>query len=108
MARTSTRGTGMPCLARYAYWASSSSSSRCGLSRLTVPSGLVSVMPQAWMTRRLNLSKARIMLSGAAEPPTTMRIPGTSFQRSGSFSSACRMPSQIVGTPAVAVTRSRS
>ena len=27
-----------------------------------------------------------------------MRMPGVSVQRAGSFSSACRMPAQIVGT----------
>ena len=61
-------------------------------------------MPQPCTTRRPCLSKSRIIASGAAAPPTTMRMPDGSFQRAGSCSSACRMPAQIVGTPAVSVT----
>src|SRR5680860_1072115 len=54
------------------------------------------------------LVEARIILSGAAAPPTIIRIPGCKFQRSGSFSIALRMPNQMVGTPAVTLTFSFS
>ncbi len=70
-----------------------------------MPSGAISVMPQACVTcspwRR---SKPSIIDRGAAEPPT---IIARSFERSyfsGSASSVWRMPIQIVGTPAVIVT----
>ena len=76
----------------------------CGFSVQTVAIGVVSVMPQGWMTRTPNLSKRRNSVSGAADPATTMRRPFSSRQRSGSLSSASRTPSQIVGTPPVSVT----
>ena len=41
---------------------------------LMVPIGLVSVMPQEWMTAMPRFSKARIMAGGAAAPPITTRL----------------------------------
>ena len=42
-----------------------------------LPSGVVSVMPQAWMVRTPWRSKPRIIASLAAEPPTAVRSPGS-------------------------------
>ena len=78
------------------------------LSSAAVPSGVISVMPQAWMVRMPWRSKPRIIASLAAEPPTAVRNAGSRDQRSGSASSAWRIPFQMVGTPAASVTRSAS
>jgi hypothetical protein len=63
-------------------------------------------MPHACTTRSPSASNLRIIASGAAEPPTTMRQLGTRSRFC--FSSCSRMPAQIVGTPAAQVTRSLS
>ena len=78
------------------------------LSSAAVPSGVISVMPQAWMVRTPWRSKPRIIASLAADPPTAVRNRGSNDQRSASASSACKIPFQIVGTPAANVTRSLS
>ncbi|MBV8976955.1 MAG: hypothetical protein JO261_10035 [Alphaproteobacteria bacterium] len=70
-----------------------------------MPSGLISVMPQAWMTvMPYFFSNASIIARGAAEPPITTRF------MSGSvlpvFSRYCSSASHTVGTAAVIVTRS--
>ena len=63
-------------------------------------------MPHACSTVRPCRSNARIIDSGAAEPPTTMRQPGVSVR--GARSSCSRIAVQIVGTPAATVTCSPS
>ena len=69
-------------------------------------SGLVSVMPQAWMIGTpKRLSKSRISLSGTAEPPQTMR--SSADARSGG-SCSWSMPCQTVGTAPDIVTRSET
>ncbi len=57
------------------------------------------------MRRPCRCSNASIIERGAAEPPTTIDLSRERSQPPGFASSACRMPSQIVGTPAVTVTR---
>ena len=66
-------------------------------------------MPQPWTTvLPWRCLKPAIIDRGAAEPPTSMECSFERSQRSGSLSSMPRMPIQIVGTPAVIVTPSRS
>ena len=73
----------------------------------TEPTGLISVMPQAWIMRApWRCSKSRASDSGIGAPPQmiTRRL-----EKSAPFSSAWRsMSSQIVGTPAATVTFSLS
>jgi len=45
-----------------------------GGSEQTVPSGLVSVMPQAWITFTPYSSNAFIIASGTAVPPIAVRF----------------------------------
>jgi len=65
-----------------------------------VPSGLVSLMPQAWITK-IPISRIRSMIArGAADPPTTMRLSfSAEASRPGVWSICARKPSQTVGTP---------
>ena len=64
-------------------------------------------MPQPWTTfRPCRCLKPAIIARGAAEPPTSIPFIRDRSYRSGSASSMARMPSQIVGTPAVQVTPS--
>ena len=72
-----------------------------------VPSGLISVMPQAcWQVTPKSSRKLVIIAGGAAEPPTTavLRVLNLSLF---CFMYASR-PSHTVGTPAVVVTFSDS
>lgn len=73
----------------------------------TVPSGDISVMPQACSTSTPYTSlKALIMAGGQAEPPMTVRLSVLNLRLL-----ACRWPSSIcqtVGTPAAMVTFSAS
>ena len=86
---------------------SSSASSRSGWRSDSLATGEVSVMPQPWITvSPWRCLKPAIIARGAAEPPTSIPFSAERSQRSGSASSIARIPSQIVGTPAVAVTRS--
>jgi hypothetical protein len=77
------------------------------LNVLTVPSGLSSVMPQAWSTwTPYSSSKVRIIAGGQAEPPITVRF---SVPNPMPFAFTCwSRPSQMVGTPAEQVTFSDS
>jgi hypothetical protein len=76
-------------------------------SAATDATGDVSVIPQPWQTTRPWRSlKPAISESGAAEPPTSIPFIRERSQRPGSASSSWRIPSQIVGTPAVQVTPS--
>ncbi len=75
-----------------------------GFIEPSVPSGLISVMPQAWQTSTPYTSwKVLVIARGEAEPPIT------TFFRCGSFMSLfsryCSSISHTVGTPAVKVTR---
>ena len=77
------------------------------LSFDSVPSGDISVMPQAWITSMPNSSSSvRIIAGGQAEPPITVRL------RVLKLSLFCLAwlisPSQTVGTPALKVTFSPS
>ena len=78
-----------------------------GGSRAAVPSGVVSVMPQAHMHgtpwRR---SSPSISARGAAEPPMISHFSDETSWAPGSASRAASTPSQTVGTAAVIVTRS--
>ena len=66
-------------------------------------------MPQPWTTvSPWRCLKPAIIERGAAEPPTSIAFSAERSHRSGSASSIARIPSQIVGTPAVAVTFSCS
>ena len=72
-----------PCPARSFQYASSSSMSSGG--RATEPSGLVSVIPHAWMIfRPWRSCQFFISASGTAEPPQMMRW---MLEKSASFSS---------------------
>src|SRR4051794_274028 len=84
----------------------SSPSSPAG-GRATEPSGLVSVIPQAWMIRSpCFCSQACISDSGTAAPPQMTR---STLDRSGECCSAYfRRSAQIVGTAALIVTFSAS
>ncbi len=74
---------------------------------LTVPIGLVSVMPQPWRSSTPCLSRnASIMARGTAAPPTSERCSLSS--RLPAFSVYCRSASQTVGTPSAIVTSSPS
>src|SRR5207248_7530172 len=68
----------------------------------TVPSGVSSVMPQAWTMLSPSLSYAAIKDRGAAEPPHTMRL--TVLRSYLPDCSNGRAAIQIVGTPAPRVT----
>ena len=69
--------------------------------------GEVSVIPQPWTTLMpCRCLKPAIIARGAAEPPTSIPFMCERSHRSGSASIIARIPSQIVGTPAVQVTRS--
>ena len=62
-------------------------------------------MPQPWtMCSPCRSENASIIARGGAEPPTVMILIDDRSQPCGFASSACRMPIQIVGTPAVIVT----
>jgi hypothetical protein len=74
-------------------------------SELTVPTGLISVMPQPCSTVTPCPSRnARIMDSGTAAPPMTVRSRLSSVLPL--LSRYCRSADQTVGTPAASVTRS--
>ena len=63
-------GNGVPCLQRYASRVSTGASSRLHGSDATVPTGVISVMPQTCSTRRpWRCSNALIIAGGAADPP---------------------------------------
>ena len=76
--------------------------------RLTVPRGVISVMPQAWTTwRPWSRSKRSIIEGGAAAPPEMISLRRDRSQvPAGALSSASNRLSQMVGTPAVLVTPS--
>ena len=72
-----------------------------------MPSGDISVMPQAWMTSMpKSSSSVRIIAGGQAEPPITVRLKVLNFS-SFCFTWLIR-PSHTVGTPALKVTFSAS
>ena len=71
-----------------------------------VPSGLISVMPQAWQTLTPCCSKPSISEREAAEPPTTMSA-NPSGKRPRCLISFIK-PIQTVGTPQAEKTFSRS
>ena len=100
--RKSIRGRIRPWVARSAYSSSAESSTSPGI-RDVAASGLVSVMPQPCTSGIPNRSaKPRISDSGTAAPPA---FSSRRLLRSGGGSSSS-IPFQIVGTPAVHVTRS--
>ncbi|MDT4846152.1 hypothetical protein FQZ97_801670 [compost metagenome] len=95
-----------PCFS-WILWRSASDSSSCLASSLhEVPSGDISVMPQAWMTSTSSASSARIIAGGAAEPPITVRRKVENFSLFDC--TYCSRPSHTVGTPAEKVTFSCS
>ncbi len=103
----STPNTARPCLAWIALRCDTGSTRCEPLSTPTVPTGLSSVIPQAWITCTLWRSwKARIIAGGHAEPPMMVRRidPNTK-----SLASTCASrPCHTVGTPAETVTPSLS
>ncbi len=85
------------------------SSGVSGPGRATVPSGDVSVIPQAWMIVMPSSSKPRISASGTADPPTAIR--SREARRAGLIvpaRTASRTPYQTVGTAADTVTPAAS
>ncbi len=67
------------------------------------PSGLISVMPQAWITSTPYCSsKVLAMARGQAEPPITTRFKYGSLPPV--FSRSCSSISHTVGTAAVKLT----
>ena len=67
--------TGRPCLAVMAKRSASGRSRSPLLKRVVVPSGLISVMPQPWITSApCSFQKRSIMLTGTAEPPISVRL----------------------------------
>ena len=102
--RTSTSGTGSPCLQRIRIRSSSGQSCIPGLSRESVPSGEVSVIPQACSIRSPCRAIPSISAGGRAEPPhTTVRTLGSLVPV---FSRYCSSAIHTVGTPAATVTPS--
>ena len=92
-------------LARMSAWASSSRWSRLDFTMETEPSGLVSVMPQPWVTGMPILArKPSDSARGTAEPPHTR---ARRLERSWPSMASSR-PIQMVGTPAATVTFSPS
>src|SRR5512139_723973 len=72
-----------------------------------VPSGLISVMPQAWSTwTPYFCSKSLIIAGGQAEPPITVRFMVENFRPLASVWAS--RPCHTVGTPAEQVTFSAS
>ena len=71
-----------------------------------MPSGDISVIPQACTTRMPKESKERRSDSGAALPPMIMRSRGKSFPSHLAvfFSSSAMMANPTVGTPPLSVT----
>ena len=63
-------------------------------------------MPQAWITSTPSLAKSSISDGGQVEPPITARL-NVVNDKLPAFTCWTR-PAQIVGTPAEAVTPSRS
>ena len=81
--RISTPYTARPCLVITSSWASPLCSSCLFLRWHTVPSGDISVMPQACSTVTPNSSRnALIIAGGHAEPPITVRFIVDSFRPS--------------------------
>jgi len=72
-----------------------------------VPIGDVSVMPQAWATRRPARMKRSIIARGIAEPPQTMVCKLGGISPPLWVSTCCSRASHTVGTPAEQVTFSR-
>ena len=69
----------------------------------SVPSGLISVIPQAWITRTPYSSwNFWVTARGQAEPPITTR--SRSGRSPPCFSRCCSSISQTVGTAALNVT----
>ena len=67
--------TGRPCLAVMAKRSASGRSRSPLLKRVSVPSGLISVMPQPCATSTpCSFQKRSIMASGTAEPPIRLRL----------------------------------
>ena len=99
--------TDLPCLATSAWRSSGGSSASAAPSTLMAAIAVVSVMPQPWRTSTsytsLNLA---ISALGMAEPPTPVRR--MVLKRSPCCSTCWIRPIQIVGTPALTVTRSVS
>src|SRR5437879_377470 len=65
----STPNTGLPALARIAISAGSSRPACLAFGVAVVPSGLISVMPQPWVTVTPRRSSASIKDGGTAAPP---------------------------------------
>ena len=106
-ARISTKGIGGPCWARLSYAAAPESPRSWPGAPEIVPIGHISVMPQPWvMWMPWRSPNASISARGGAEPPTVIVRMRDRSQPCGFASSACRIPIQIVGTPALAVTPS--
>ncbi len=77
--------------------------------RVSVPRGLVSVIPHAWIISMPRVSQyQRISEGGGADPPQVRCRSFERSQRSGSASMALRTLCQMVGTPAEIVTSSDS
>ncbi len=71
----------------------------------SVPTGLISVMPQPWTTcSPCRSPNASIIARGGAAPPTVIIRSAERSHFPGFASRAWRIPIQIVGTPAVTVT----
>ncbi len=95
----------MPCLTRHFMPSSYGRAASSGVRIEIVPMGEVSVMPQPWTTSMSNSSwKARIRLSGTAEPPiiTRLTVGMVRLFSRRCVSSIC----QTVGTAAEKVTPS--
>lgn len=71
-----------------------------------VPSGEVSVMPQAWQTRMPSRSNSAISEGGQAEPPMVTWVSEETSR--GLAASSAASPCQMVGTAAAWVGRSVS
>lgn len=76
------------------------------ISLQVVPSGDISVMPQAWITSTPSALSVRIMAGGHAEPPITVRRNDENFRPLPC--TCCSRPSHTVGTPAEKLTCSCS
>ena len=106
-ARISTNGIGRPCIARYVELPSSrQSADLLARSAETVPTGLISVMPQPCVTCEAVALRERLDHRPRRAPSRRRSSCGCARGPTGpgSASSGWRIPIQIVGTPAVTVT----
>ncbi len=76
------------------------------MSAAIVPTGDISVIPQAWIARKPSASRSSISECGIALPPITIRFSSGSVLFCAR--SMSRTASHTVGTPAESVTRSCS